>query len=385
MNDDYLFIDDHETLRKWCERLRPTDFVCLDTEFIRERTYYPKLCLIQIRCGDRIACIDPLAVADLGPLLDILFDPAICKVLHAARQDLELFYHLTGRIPAPLFDTQTAAALLGLPEQVGYAALVRKLLGVSLDKTHARTDWSARPLSPQQLRYAADDVRYLAEAYLKQLDVLRASGKLPWLREDFELLTDIELYQPQPEQAWRRIKEAHRLRPAQRTTLAALAAWRERLAMQTDKPRQWVLKDDVLVEVARKRPEDRQRLEAVRGMERGWVQRRGDELLKVIRQAANDSAPSLDAAQRPPELDVRQEALVDAMSALIRLRASEHGINPGLLATRGNLQRIASGGDNVRVLQGWRGALVGRDLEALQQGKVTLQVIDGTLVALYPS
>lgn len=245
-------IEDNEQLAALVARLRDGEWVALDTEFMRERTYYPQLCLIQIAGPNELACVDPLALDDLEPLTALLTDTSVTKVLHAAVQDLEILWQTTGALPEPVFDTQVAAALLGYPDQIGYATLVASMLGHALDKAHTRTDWSQRPLAAEQVAYAADDVRYLAELYPRIREQLAKRGRLEWVNAESETLADPARYTPDPGQAWKRIKGVDKLRPAQQQALARLAQWRETTAMRRDRPRRWILKDDVLVQLARK-------------------------------------------------------------------------------------------------------------------------------------
>ncbi|MFZ1862467.1 MAG: ribonuclease D, partial [Candidatus Competibacter sp.] len=238
---DPLYIADHAALVAFCARLDRCSWLALDTEFVREQTFYPQLCLIQIAIPGQVACIDPLALPSLEPLLERLYDPSITKVLHAAYQDLEIFFYLGGTVPAPVFDTQLAALVLGVGDQLGYAALVKQMLGVELAKAHTRADWRQRPLPPEWLAYAADDVRYLEALYTRQLARLRERGWSEALAEDFQALTDPERYRPQPQEAWRRIREQHRLRGLPLAVLRSLTAWREEQAIQQDRPRRWIL------------------------------------------------------------------------------------------------------------------------------------------------
>ena len=244
------FIDDQRGLATVCATLSQAPWFAIDTEFLREKTYYPKLCLVQVATPDMVACIDPLVLDDITPLLDVIFDQQITKVMHAARQDMEIFYHLRGTVPAPVFDTQIAALLLGLPDQVGYGGLVQELLGVKLHKLHSRTDWSQRPLDGEQLHYAADDVIYLAQAYQLMQEKLWESDRLDWLAGDFQALSDPALYAAHPETAWLRVKGANKLSGAALAALQALAAWREDKAQTLDRPRDWVLRDDVLLDLS---------------------------------------------------------------------------------------------------------------------------------------
>ncbi|MDE2089680.1 MAG: ribonuclease D, partial [Gammaproteobacteria bacterium] len=293
MHDD-LYIDTPQRLAALCRRLEGRPWLALDTEFLRDKSYRPRLCLLQVAVEDAIACVDPLALDDLTPLLDLLYDPSIVKVLHSAYQDLEIFYYLRGAPPRPVFDTQIAALLAGHGDQIGYASLVQALLGVKLDKAHTRTDWSRRPLHPEQLQYAADDVRYLGPLYLRLRDELEHRGRLAWLQEDFTALTDPATYANPPETAWRRIRGAERLTDAQFAVLAALAAWREQTAQRNDRPRQWILSDDCLLELARHRPASLEKLAGIRDLKPGALDKYGADLLELIRAARH--AP---AAARP--------------------------------------------------------------------------------------
>ena len=280
---DAQYIVDQPALAAFCAELRGADWLALDTEFIREQTYYPQLCLIQVASAGRIACIDPLALPTLEPLLAILYDPNVIKVLHAAYQDLEVFYHLCGAAPTPIFDTQCAAALLGYGQQLGYAALVQQLLGVSLEKHYTRVNWRQRPLAADWLAYAADDVRYLREIYLRLQALLAERGALPVFQEACAALADPARYQPQPQEAWQRVRDHQRLRGDRRcAVLQGLAAWREEQAMRDDRPRRWILQDGPLLELARILPADLESLGRIRGLPPATVRRHGHTLLALI-------------------------------------------------------------------------------------------------------
>ncbi|MEO5574320.1 MAG: ribonuclease D [Gammaproteobacteria bacterium] len=372
------YVDSPAQLLDLCERLRASSWLALDTEFMREKTYYAQFCLLQIANEELIACVDPLAL-NLDPLLDLIYDPAIVKVMHSARQDLELFYDLRQALPQPLFDTQIAATVLGYGDQVGYGALVQGMFGVELDKSHTRTDWSQRPLDPKQLRYAADDVRYLVQIYLRQRTELEHNGRLGWLADDFAELTDEHKYINSPLSAWRRIRQANTLKGVQLAVLRALAAWREERAKAVNKPRKWILSDDVMLELARHLPLDAERLSKVRGMEAQTLKRSGPDIIALIaqsRQLPKEQWPQLDV---PLRLDIRQEALADALMAVVRLRGMQNAVSPATLTTRKELESLVMGQQNVAVMHGWRGALVGRDLLALLQGKLSLSVKHGEL------
>lgn len=373
------FVDTPQALAEVCAALQGSAWITLDTEFIRERTYYPQLCLIQVANESVIACIDPLALPDLAPLEALLADPQVLKVLHAASQDLEIFYHRMGRVPAPVFDTQVAASVLGLGEQVGYGRLVQELLGVELDKSHARTDWSRRPLEPEQLRYAADDVRYLLALYPRMRTELEARQRTEWMLDDLAALTDPARYAPAPEEAWRRIRGMQTLSPQQLAALKLLAAWRERRAERADKPRKWILQDEVLLEIARRGPRDEQSLAKLRGLEEGALRRLGEEILELLEQARR--LPESQWPQLPPrrELAAEQDALVDALMALLRAAAQENQISPAAVATRKDLERLVCGEEDLDLLKGWRGRLAGKRLAAFLRGESEMIVRDGRL------
>ncbi len=278
-------IDTPEGLAQLCERLQDSRWLALDTEFMREKTYYAQLCLLQISDGEIAASVDPLALQDLSPLLDIIYDENIVKVFHSGRQDLELFHQLWERLPQPLFDTQPAAELAGLGNQIGYANLVHTLLDHQLEKGHTRTDWSKRPLHANQLRYALDDVIYLARIYLKLQESLENLQDDASLQKELSRLADPATYVTKPEDAWLRVRARKFLKGDQLAVLQALAGWRETEAMHSDKPRGWILKNDVLIELSRVQPKTTEQLKKIRGLTGGIVQRRGNLLLKLIRDA----------------------------------------------------------------------------------------------------
>jgi ribonuclease D len=380
-----LFIDTPEQLQTLCSRLVDSEWLALDTEFLREKTYYPKFCLLQIANAELAACIDPLAIDDLSPLQTLLEHRHITKVFHAGYQDLEIFYHLWGQIPQPIFDTQLAATLIGLGDQIGYAPLIKQLLGKTLDKGQVRTDWSRRPLEEEQRRYALDDVIYLGTAYLQLKERLEALGRIDWLAEDFTTLSDPATYKIQPENQWARIRGRQQLKGAQLAILQALAAWREQRAATADKPKGWILKDEVLLDLARRAPKERHQLGRIRGLEPRTQERWGDTLLELIteaRQLPPEQWPQEAAA--PPRLDVEQEALVDILMCVVRLRAKEQHLSPQALTSHKELERLAAGEENLEIHHGWRRALIGDDLlkalkgelwPRLQNGRVTLSQI----------
>lgn len=373
------FIDTAPHLREFCTALKGADWIALDTEFLREKTYYPKFCLVQVACGTRVACIDPLALADLDPLAEILFDPAITKVVHSGRQDLEIFFRLWSRLPAPIFDTQIAAPLIGLAEQISYAGLVSDLLGVSLGKGHTRTDWSLRPLSEAQLRYAADDVIYLGAAYQAMLGQLETFGRLAWPEDDFAELLNPALYETPPDQAWQRIGGVQQLRPRSLAVLQSLAAWREETARSLDIPRGWVVKDEVLLDLARLSPKTPEELKRIRGLEERTVKRYGNTWYELIRSAQDRTLQPLDMKARPARKSPEQEALLDLLSAVVRLRAAQHTLNPVVLASRKDLEQLLDQPEQCRLLHGWRRVMAGEELAAILRGECRVTVAEGRL------
>ena len=357
-------IVDQPALEDFCAELRGAAWLALDTEFIREQTYYPQLCLIQIAIPGRVACIDPLALPSLDPLLDLLYDPTITKVLHAAHQDLELFFHLRGAVPSPLFDTQLAALVLGDGHQIGYAALVRQRLGVELAKAHTRADWRRRPLASEWLAYAADDVRYLGELYPLQRAALREQGLLDALAEDFQALCHPDRYRLQPENAWRRLREHQRLSGVQRAAARALAAWREEQASACDRPRGWILHDGVLLELAQRLPERMEQLRSIRGLPAATLQNQGLVLLERIAAARAEPPEQWPARGPRAQLNAAQKAQVEPWLAQIARRASERAMPPQIIANRRDVENLLAGFDSP-LRHGWRAALIGRELQAL--------------------
>jgi ribonuclease D len=343
--------------------LETLEAVGLDTEFLRERTYRAELCLVQVSSASDASCVDPLALTDLAPLAHVLTAQNTIKVMHASRQDIEVLLPVTGLV-RPVFDTQIAAALTGLPAQVGYAELVRRLVGRELAKSHTRTDWSRRPLSPEQIDYALDDVRYLLP--LKNLleEQLQKLGRLEWLREEFTSLEDARSFSTEPEQAWQRIKglrglDDERLRLAQR-----LAAWRERRAIERNRPRGWILDDTALREIILRVPRSAQDLSAIAEVPAGVAKHCGEELLACVRAAEIANPPPALAAKLRP--DPLKTALVKRLAALNQAVAADLGLSPEILATRRDLEQLADGRQDVAVLKGWRRGVIGdRMLAAL--------------------
>jgi ribonuclease D len=373
-----LFVDTPEALADLAVQLAGSEWLALDTEFIREKTYWPRLCLIQVSNGEIAAGVDVLALDDLKPLLDVLFDGHILKVFHAARQDLEIFLHDWGQIPLPLFDTQPAAALLGHGDQIGYARLVKEVLDVELPKDQSRTDWSARPLDRAQLRYALDDVIYLGQLYTEMRGSLSDRDRLQWLAADFADLADPATYLPDPQRMWKKVKGRQPLRGVQLAILQRLAAWREERARELDRPRKWILKDEVLTDLARRAPKDLTALGKIRGLEPGVIRHQGDTLLKLITAAQELPREQWPSEGRPgAPLNHQQEALVDLLSAALRLTADQHQLSPTAIATRKQLEQLVRGEQDIELLHGWRRAVAGELLLEVLDGRRTVLAHEG--------
>ncbi|WGF89898.1 ribonuclease D [Marinivivus vitaminiproducens] len=359
-----------------CDRLRAEPFVTIDTEFMRDRTFWPKLCLVQIAGAEEAVAIDPLASGiDLAPLLDLMADPAVLKVFHAARQDLEIFVRLMGKAPAPIFDTQIAAMVCGFGEEVAYDTLVAQVAKARIDKTSRFTDWARRPLTDAQLRYALGDVTHLRVVYQGLIDRLEQTGRVDWVVQEMADLTDPALYAQEPDQAWRRLKVRSR-EPRFLAVVQALAAWREREAQRRDLPRNRIMRDDLLLEVAASRPktaEDVARLPRL-----GLDARSCQAVASVVTEALAlppESLPRLPEPVRPPR---GIGPLVELLRVLLKLQAEEHNVAQRLIATSGDLELIAQDdGADVPALAGWRRELFGEAALSLKHGRLGFAVRGG--------
>jgi ribonuclease D len=368
-------------LAVFCDKLKGQPFVAVDTEFMRETTYWPKLCLIQAAAGSAEACIDPLAEGmDLEPFLEIMRDKSILKVFHAARQDVEIFNNLNA-MPVPLFDTQVAGMAAGFGEQIAYDALVRQMLKIELDKSSRFTDWARRPLSDNQLTYALADVTHLASLYPILQDRLSKEGRLGWVTDEMANLTDPAIYDVEPENAWKR------LRPRKHTAkymavYKAVAAWRERTAQTRDQPRGRILKDEAIDEVATQAPTDADQLDRLRSVPKGFSGSRfGPDLLAAIREALKDPEAYAPVVERNRSAaSPAAGAVVELLKVLLKARSEEAGVASKLIATVSDLEQIANDDecDNA-ALKGWRREAFGEDALRLKRGELAL-VLDGARV-----
>lgn len=374
------YINTNDKLDTLCAQIAKQPWIALDTEFLREKTYFPQFCLLQIATPGWVACVDPLALPDLGKLFDVIYQPGIIKVLHSCRQDLEIFYLLTGKVPAPVFDTQIAAPLLGFQENPGYAMLVSSFLNINLSKAHTRTDWTERPLSEEQIQYAADDVIYLCRIYQVMQEQLAKLGRLDWLDTDFKLLNNTELYQISPENAWLKIKGKNKLTGKQLSIMQRLSKWRETTAQTLNKPRNWLIRDDMLLELAKLQPDSVAELARVRNINERLVNRYGRVLCDLINQAKQSPPIPLYDKGRPPKKTQQQEAVLDVLTAVVRIRAEEHSLNPIVLATRKDLEKLIYTQEDIPLMHGWRYKMVGQELQCLLNGSCTLELSTQTVI-----
>jgi ribonuclease D len=363
-------------------RLSKHPFVAVDTEFMRENTYWPDLCLIQIASTEEAAAIDPKAEIDLAPLLDLLVNrDEVLKVFHAGSQDLEIIHNLTGKVPKALFDTQVAAMALGHGEQVGYSNLIESMLGHSLDKGARFTDWSRRPLDKRQIDYAIADVTHLAKIFPKLLEKLKKTGRGGWLDEEMERLSDPSGFAFAPEDAWKRLRLPSR-NPAVLGRLKALAAWRETEARTKNIPRGRIVKDDTLVELAAHPPKTQDDLGRVRGLSTGWKTNDIGARLMASLQTAKPLDPDELPSREPRRPGLTKEAalVADLLKLLLKIRAKEAGVAPRLIARSDDLEALAAGvRDGLNILAGWRFEEFGRDAVDLVEGRLGFATENGKL------
>jgi ribonuclease D len=365
------YINTPEQLAKLCEDIKNAPWLALDTEFLREKTYYSKFCLLQIATPKWVVCVDPIALPELGMLFDAIYNPAIVKVFHSCHQDLEIFYQLTGKVPGPIFDTQVAAPLLGYQDNPGYAMLVSSLLNVNLNKAHTRADWSRRPLSEEEIQYAADDVIYLCQIYQIMLQKLADLGRSDWLKHDFKELENPNTYQVSPEKAWLKIRGKNKLTGKQLSIVQALAQWRENTAQAEDRPKTWILRDELIFDMAKQQPETVTDLANIRGINERTAHRYGKKLCELIAVAKNNDPIPLKEKERSIKKNQQHEAILDILTALVRIRAEENSLNPTILATRKDLEVLLfNEEDDCPLLHGWRYSMAGKELVGLLKGEL---------------
>jgi ribonuclease D len=367
-----------------CKRLAQAPFVALDTEFMREQTFWPKLCLIQMAADGTEALIDSLSPElDLAPFFDLMINERVLKVFHSARQDIEIVHHLAGVVPHPIFDTQVAAMVCGFGEAVSYSMLAKRLLNRNLDKSSRFTDWSRRPLLERQLTYALGDVVHLRELYPKLKDQLDRSERESWLNEEMAVLTDPATYQLHPEQAWKRLKMRVKT-PKALALLMELAAWREREAQSQDVPRSRILKDEALYDIASQAPQTVEDLGSLRTLHNGFARSsRGRAVLETVARGLQRDMKTVPPIERGEPMPPEAQAVVDLLRVLLKATAGRHGVAPKLIATSDELEAIARSDDaDVPVLRGWRRKLFGDDALALKRGELALAISQGEVAVL---
>jgi len=370
-------------LAKICARMAAHPFVTVDTEFLRETTYYPLLCVAQLATADDAVVIDALAPGiDLAPLFDLMVNEAVVKVFHAARQDIEIFWNLARKIPHPIFDTQVAAMVLGYGDSISYDQLVQRITGDTLDKSNRFTDWTRRPLTEAQLTYAISDVTHLRDVYLKLSADIAARGRTEWVKAEMDVLTSPETYRMDPDSAWERLKNRVR-KPKELAVLMEIAAWREREAQTRDVPRGRVLKDDVVGDIAVQAPSTVEQLSQLRSLPKGFERSRwGDAIVDAVKRGlARDpkTLPRFDRFRPAPN----GAATVELLKVLLRMTAERHGVAAKVVATVDDLDRIAADDEaDVPALKGWRRELFGEKALALKHGRLALAVEKGRVVTV---
>ena len=376
-----MFISNRESFRAFIERASSSSFLAIDTEFLREKTYYAKLCLLQIATENEVAIIDPFKVGSLTPLAALFEDEAIVKVFHACDQDIEILYHEIGVAPKPLFDTQVAAALLGHPKQVGYGALVHSICGVTLKKADSFTDWSVRPLTDSQIKYAADDVIYLAKMYVPIVEKLEKAGRLSWLKHDFDELSNPERFTVDPRKRFRHLKRGNQLTRMQLSAARELAAWREQRAESRNIPRKWVMTDEQIVEICKRESRTIDDLFLVRGVREKLSTRDAREVVALLCKGMDLPEDEWPTTGRSDRSERNVDVEVGLMGALLHLRAREAGVAPQAIASTSDLAALARGHkEDNELLRGWKYELVGKEFEQLLGGKIALSFNKGKLV-----
>jgi ribonuclease D len=375
-----VYVSTTAELEHLVSSIKGAPVLAIDTEFLREKTYYPKLCLVQLATEDVEAIVDPLVVGDMSPLAAILTDGNTVKVLHAGVQDVETLLRAVDVTPHPIFDTQVAASTLGHNHQVGYGALVQELCDTTLPKADSLTDWSRRPLTPTQLEYAIDDVRYLPRMYREMYAQLEHLGRLPWVQPEFEHLEDPASYGCEPEESWRKLKRVSSLSAKQRAVAQAVAAWREKEAMRRDIPRRWVLADELVVEIARRMPKTPDDILELRGISERMNLRVIREIVVCVEGAVRSDPATWPHQGRTHAKGPESEAAIDMMTTLVHLRAREQNVSSSLLASHEDIVSLSRGErEGVGVLEGWRRKLIGDELLSLLAGGVSLSMDDGHL------
>lgn len=379
LTTDYLYIDSNEQLADFCGSIVNAEYCVIDTEFVREKTYYPILSLIQVASEKYMACIDPLVIDNFEPLVSLFQDPDLIKVFHSPSQDLEILYQQFSQVPQPIFDTQLAAAVLGYDYQIGYADLVRQVTGVKLEKKHTRANWNRRPLSRDEIDYAMDDVRYLLPVYQALKTQLADKKRYAWIEKDLLAMTSISNYQVDTDDLWRRLKGVQKLKGVELQIARDLCRWREQKAQQKNLPRRWIVKDDFIIDVARLKPAEIADLDSLRDVNEKFIQKHGDTLLQVVATGQNTPAPEWPVHEAKHSLTTHQQALGDCLMALCRVIAEDNQVALATLATRKDIDSLITSRKNSRLSQGWRFSMAGEELLHFIHGQSVLSVRDNRI------
>jgi ribonuclease D len=366
-----------------CSRLSSHPFVTVDTEFLRETTYYPLLCVAQMACDDEAVVVDALAPGlDLAPFFELMGNTRVLKVFHAARQDIEIVWHRAGMIPQPMFDTQVAAMVLGYGDSISYDQLVQRITGDAIDKSNRFTDWSRRPLTPAQTAYAVSDVTHLRSVYTALLADLGRRARAGWMDDEMEVLTSPDTYRAEPDRAWMRLKTRVR-KPKELAVLIEVAAWREREAQTRDVPRSRVLKDDAIGDIAVQQPMTPEKLATLRSLPKGFERSKwGEGIIEAVKRGLARDPKTLPHIERPKPAQ-NGSATVELLKVLLRMTAEKHGVAAKVVATVDDLERIAGDDDaNVPALKGWRRDLFGEKALALKHSQLALVIERGRVVAM---
>lgn len=373
-----MFITSLSDLQAFVERAKQHKFVAVDTEFIREKTYFPQLCLVQLATPEEIVLVDPITLKQLGPLAELMQDRRITKIFHACDQDLEVLQYVLKVHVEPVFDTQIAAGFVGQRQQAGYGSLVEHYCGVHLRKSAALTDWSLRPLNPEQLSYAEDDVRYLPKIYTTILTDLITKNRLPWVAPEIAQMTDSARFDHNPRSAYKKLRRQGTLTRRQLAVAREVCAWREERAMAADVPRKWILSDEVVIEMCRLAPTDPNRVRQIRGAET-LSNADAQILVAAIRKGRSCPSEKLPETHRKTSTNTQIEGVIDLMYALVRRTAEKHGIAAQIIANRDDLHSFMKGDKGCPLFSDWRYELVGNQLSKLLSGEIGITVKDGRI------
>ncbi|MCP3689811.1 MAG: ribonuclease D [Gammaproteobacteria bacterium] len=371
---DYQFITSNKALEEFCQQLAAGNYCAVDTEFVREKTYYPLLSLIQVANEQCMACIDPFAISDFEPLRRLFQNSHVVKVFHAPSQDLEIMYQQFGEVPSPVFDTQLAAAVLGFQHQISYADLVFEVTGTRLEKKHTRADWSKRPLSSGELDYAMDDVRYLRSVYHQMKASLEEKNRSSWIEKDLLAMSQAEFYETDISMLWQRLKGVQKLKGQQLYIAQQLCEWREQRAQQKNLPRRWIAADDWIVEISKQKPTSLDQLSSISAIPQKVIERQGKAIFQVVEQALQDDATQWPEAYKLRSLNPSQQALGDCLMGLCRMIAEDRNIATATFATRKDIDNLILNQNSSRLAQGWRFSVAGELLLGFIHGQSSLMV-----------